>query len=694
MADAVRLDLDTDRIKEWRSIVTLIIFVMANLIVLFPFHIPLWLPQRLVDASFAVLARLRLLPARLTTRQRHVFRVRAIAFERWNFPMDFVTAPLIADLFLLAIGAIGRTEVHDGTVGANHIAPIDIMVFFLSLAYIALSIDASGLIRWLACRVLRSGGKHGYRLYFYLYTFFFTMACFVGNDPIVLSGTAFLAYLTRVSRNINNATAWIYAQFAVANIGSAVLVSSNPTNLVLAGAFGIKFIAYTANVIVPVLGTIILLFPFLLWVLFRKGGLIPHEIELEELPENIKNAEPVNPNIPQDSHKQLTPAEQSVLAISTVLNPYLDKKSAIVGVVIMSATLVTILVMNATSSNGHEHPVFWVTLPAAVLMLSWDLCYGWLHRHETRQIAANSSHIGLPAKKIDEREDATQQADDRDSVAELPVDVEKSGLSQESLQEKADEEKQKPVISHDAAPRAEDPGLSKETAPDKIVVKREEPTSAEKSTSQPATAWQASDRRTLHSETIRGWRWLRRTFPASSVVMTHLPLKLVPFALCMFVLVQALVTKGWVAVFAFGWNHWVDRTGVVGAIGGMGFLSIVLCNFAGTNIGTAILLCRVVQSWVELHQENGSTITNRKFWATVYSMTIGLNYGAFSTAFSASLAGLLWRSILDRMGIHVRSRDFAWINIPIIAIATVIALVILIGQIYITRDTEAYVPNM
>lgn len=112
--------------------------------------------------------------------------------------MDFVTAPLIADLFLLAIGAIGRTEVHDGTVGANHIAPIDIMVFFLSLAYIALSIDASGLIRWLACRVLRKGGKHGYRLYFYLYTFFFVMACFVGNDPIILGGTPFLAYFSKV----------------------------------------------------------------------------------------------------------------------------------------------------------------------------------------------------------------------------------------------------------------------------------------------------------------------------------------------------------------------------------------------------------------------------------------------------------------------------------------------------------------
>jgi hypothetical protein len=57
---------------------------------------------------------------------------------RLSFPMNFVTAPLIADLFLLAISAIGRDEVKAGTLGAENISPIDIMVFFLSLAYIAI----------------------------------------------------------------------------------------------------------------------------------------------------------------------------------------------------------------------------------------------------------------------------------------------------------------------------------------------------------------------------------------------------------------------------------------------------------------------------------------------------------------------------------------------------------------------------
>jgi Na+/H+ antiporter NhaD/arsenite permease-like protein len=71
-------------------------------------------------------------------------------------------------------------------------------------------------------------------------------------------------------------------------------------------------------------------------------------------------------------------------------------------------------------------------------------------------------------------------------------------------------------------------------------------------------------------------------------------------------------------------------------------------------------------------------------------MALGVNYGAFSTAFSASLAGLLWRDILLRKHIRVRSLDFARINLPIIAIAMAVGCTVLVGQIYITRSEKPY----
>lgn len=87
---------------------------------------------------------------------------------------------------------------------------------------------------------------------------------------------------------------------------------------------------------------------------------------------------------------------------------------------------------------------------------------------------------------------------------------------------------------------------------------------------------------------------------------------------------------------------------------------------------------------------NGVDISDRTFWATVYSMAIGVNYGAFSTAFSASLAGLLWRDILARKHIHVKRLEFARENLPIIATSMAVGLAVLVGETYIMRDDQPY----
>jgi Na+/H+ antiporter NhaD/arsenite permease-like protein len=71
-------------------------------------------------------------------------------------------------------------------------------------------------------------------------------------------------------------------------------------------------------------------------------------------------------------------------------------------------------------------------------------------------------------------------------------------------------------------------------------------------------------------------------------------------------------------------------------------------------------------------------------------MALGVNFGAFSIAFSASLAGLLWRDILDAKGIRVRGREFARVNVPIIAVSMMVGCTVLVGQVYVVRDTSPY----
>ncbi|KAH8807501.1 putative arsenite efflux transporter ArsB-like protein [Xylogone sp. PMI_703] len=724
--------LDTSKIRDWRSIVTLLVFILTNITVLFPFYIPIYVPRPLVNAILDALSKIRIIPPREALGQHDEQgdqnNGKIKPFVRLNFPMNFVTAPLIADLFLLAILAIGRQEVHDGTVGANNISPIDIMVFFITLAYIAISIDASGLIRYLAFKVLQKGGKVGYRLFFYLYAFFFALGSFIGNDPIILSGTAFLAYMTRVSSNIMHPRAWIHTQFAVANIASAILVSSNPTNLVLAGAFDIRFIDYTANMIVPVVVTAIVLFPFLLYIVFADQALIPYSIKMHELPEAARSHKPVNPNIPyargnaeEEENRHINDEQGKLLSLEEIMNPFLDKGGAAFGAVIIAVTLITVLALNAASQASKEHPVFWVTLPAAFVMFCWDVGFGWCNRHETREIARKGRQEVEDARAERARAEqmkAMQGIRGEDEELQWAADDTAAGPSEPNYQQayaptpsiSAKSNGSTGVsptplqLSASALIPAEDKLQNKSTSvgvmstlDEKRQATDEErrdtsPEKADIQFSRDAEKGQAEKhpRATLVSLAEEAYTWSQETFPTVTAVLAHLPFALVPFALSMFVLVQALVTKGWVPVFAYGWDHWVNKTGTVGSIGGMAFLSVILCNFAGTNIGTTILLSRVIQAWQDIHHQNGIPISNRTFWATVYSMAIGVNYGAFSTAFSASLAGLLWRDILAKKHIHVKAFDFARVNLPIIAIAMAVGCTVLVGEVYIMRDTSPY----
>ncbi len=99
--------------------------------------------------------------------------------------------------------AINGAVLKRGIIGADGVEPISIMALFISLvralqylyvspslnrhsprewqAYLSISLDATGLLRFLAFWVARKGGASGPKLYFYLYLFFLACAAVVGN---------------------------------------------------------------------------------------------------------------------------------------------------------------------------------------------------------------------------------------------------------------------------------------------------------------------------------------------------------------------------------------------------------------------------------------------------------------------------------------------------------------------------------
>ena len=78
-------------------------------------------------------------------------------------------------------------------------------------------------------------------------------------------------------------------------------------------------------------------------------------------------------------------------------------------------------------------------------------------------------------------------------------------------------------------------------------------------------------------------------------------------------------------------------------------------------------------------------------WGAVYALAIGVNYGAFSITFAASLAGLGWREDLLRKGIRVRAVDFYRVNFPLIAVAMTVSCSVLLAEVYVSRSSSPFV---
>ncbi|OAT10023.1 arsenite efflux transporter [Blastomyces gilchristii SLH14081] len=647
-----------------------------DIVVLAPFHIPILIPRQLVETVVDALSALRIIPPRKVQYQQDPAadgedvdddqngKVKRKAFLRWNFPMNFVTAPLIADLFLLAILAIGREEVRGGTV-----------VRWVRTIYPRLIPWLSSL-RWptllfLSARLGLLGSWH-------LKDFKREARLGIGSSStFTLFSSAWGASLaTTLLSSPELPISFILEPGSTHNSRwptSRLQFSSPPTRLTQ--SFEIKFIVYTANMIVPVIATAIVLFPFLLYIIFADPAPIPFSIEMHELSEEAKAMKPVNPNIPharglaEEEEGNANDDQVKLLSLEEIMNPFLDKGGAAFGAVIMIATLVTLLALNASTKNiilffGAEE------LRLAVLgqkeQDSMD-AYGTplvLTQSPEPHSQDQSRHSGSGDGGGGGKSHSTSNTDDDITLAvaaskQVPTILTSETDDRPTLVSTPPREPSpssvriyQATINYRTAkgqPRARQSSSQQQQgtilSEGQIFSNRMSQELARQQDRGPAT---------IVSLLAEAYRWTQDTFPTVTAVVAHLPYARVPFAFTMFILVQALVTKGWMPVFAYGWDHWVNKTGTIGAIGGMGFLSVILCNASSPS------------RWM------------------VYSIAIGVNYGAFSTAFSASLAGMLWRDILARKHIRVRSLR---VNLPIIAIPWRLAFLSSSGKCTLSETT-------
>ena len=449
----------------------------------------------------------------------------------------------------------------------------------------AITLDISGILQAAAFWVSNQGGNNGRKLYFYFYVLLTFVSMVIGNDPVILSGTAFLVYYT--SATGLEPMAWLIAEFAAANTASMVLFVGNPTNVVICEGFQVNNAAFTAYTILPFIACNLACYAALAFQ-FRN-------------PEHVPRTFTVKGKLnPRDALR--------------------DPVGAIFGGILLLTCLTLVIVLS------FFHVDVWkIVLPFAVTKCIFDLSW---------------DHYRFTHGRLDSQKQTTEQPKEDIVFTQLkralsmPSDIENSITGSEIT-----------VVGRDTS-------SSKGSSEASLIEERSADGKAE-------PRLFASHRDKFDSK----YASLAAHFPTFFTALPRLPFALIPFAFSQFILIEGLAHQGWIDVFAT-WLVKATNRQIVPTVWLIGVLGVILCNVAGTNIGATILLTKVVHAAPDFPV--GSTR------AAAIALAVASNIGAVSFTFSASLAGLLWKSILGQKGINVKQSMFAfWNCLPLLAMTGV-----------------------
>ncbi|KAG2341357.1 hypothetical protein BDR05DRAFT_965402 [Suillus weaverae] len=488
--------------------------------------------------------------------------------------INLTTAPILAIAILSAAQCLDPAVIRRGIVGTDGVKPYNILILFLSRAYMAITIDITGILESAAFWVSNKGGSNGWKLYTYFYVMLTLLSILLGNDSVILSGTAFLVYYTKVAEL--NPIPWLMSEFAAANTASMILFVGNPTNVVICEGFSVNNAAFTAYTIFPFIACSVSCF-------FALGG---QYRDRKYIPRRLNHAADLD--------------ARSVL---------LDPIGALVGSFMLGSALIMCLIV---SFFGID--VWKISLPFAAAKFIYDIA--WDHYRFVRQMPM----LGRGQKSPEEN---GVQLDD----------VVLQGAQ---------------IIS-DNKSRHRQPTLPLPTPP---------------SSKASAALWRSKGI-ALHNR-------LHAHFPTFFTALPRLPFALVPFAFSQFILVEALSHQGWIDVFG-AWLLRATHGDMYRTIWLIGVLGVMLSNVSGTNIGATILLTKVVRAASPM-------LTDQTIRAAAIALAVSSNIGAVSFTFSASLAGLLWKGILNQKGINVTQPTFAYWNALPLVVMTVAGLSVVCAE--------------
>ena len=418
------------------------------------------------------------------------------------------------------------------------------------------------------------------------------------------------------------------SEFAAANTASMVLFVGNPTNVVICEGFRVNNAAFTAYTILPFLACSVTCF-IALGAQFHKSKYLPRKLDVAE-----------------------------DLDVRAVL---LDPVGAWVGSLLLGTCLVVIIVVS------FFHVDVWkISLPFAVAKFFYD--FAWDHYRFVNKIATGGD------KKSDE-----------DLTASVEDDVVLQQLKRHRTHTVRVEEPEENVV----APPLQTPTEAGPTATPKSTVQtRNNARSDTQNTALTTNTTTPLRHQPTKEDPFSFWTrpyFALQTykhrfavhFPTFYTAFPRLPFALIPFAFSQFILIEGLAHQGWIDIFS-RWLVVATGRNMYPTIWLVGVLGVILCNLSGTNIGATILLTKVVRAASASAPADMDTVAFNR--AAAIALAVASNIGAVSFTFSASLAGLLWKQILNQKGIFIKQTTFARWNLLPLAVMTAVGLAVVCAE--------------
>lgn len=174
---------------------------------------------------------------------------------------------LIGAIIMLAFSLIPFGKAIDGITANTSVNPLKILTLFIAMTVISEFLDDAGFFGYLADKVFLKGHKNQYKLFFALYLTVSVLTVFTSNDIVVLTFTPFICMFAKKAKI--SPLPYLIGEFVAANTWSMMLIIGNPTNIYLAGSYGVTFTEYFIEMWLPTLGGGLIGLGVLL-LLFRK----------------------------------------------------------------------------------------------------------------------------------------------------------------------------------------------------------------------------------------------------------------------------------------------------------------------------------------------------------------------------------------------------------------------------------------